>query len=214
MIMMFLCFCYLLRLASCRIVGVLALVCIANFCASFTAIAQQDTIIVNGRKQVSQPTGGLGDSLKSFKYMQMPNDDTLRIFIETRNEVARPEPYVTLLKISDGGAMVFSRQSLSQPEKIITAQLKPNEWKAIKQALDVKKFQAFKPESQIMVAIYRQSITVSKGTQRNTIRYQIDPSETDIAEIEQSIKEQLGTEGAPFWKLIQPLRAVNARFRW
>jgi hypothetical protein len=174
----------------------------------------QDTIVANGRKQISQPAGGPSDSLNRFKYMKMPTDDTLRIFIETRNEVAKPEPYVTMLKITEGGAMTFSRQSLSLPEKVITAQLKPNEWKALRQALDVKKFQAFKPASQIAIAIYKQSITVTKGNARNTIRFQMDPSETDITELENSIKEQIGENGKPLWKFIQLVRAVNARFRW
>lgn len=171
------------------------------------------------RVQIPQPllTDTPLDSLEEEqrkKRIDFKGDDSLRILLETRNDVARPEPYVTLLVITEGGGLTFYWRTKSGKEKMIGAKLKPEEWKGIRKVLDINKFNSFEPETEVAISVFKQAISVQKGKRRHTVRFAIEPTEVDEDEINKSILEQLGPEGAAHMRLIKAVRAVNARFRW
>ncbi len=147
--------------------------------------------------------------------------DGLEILLETRNEAGgMGAAFSTLLTIREGGVMQFNRRVLvekdKQKENVIDAQLKKSEWNGLLKALEIQKFSAVQTD-RIMFAMYRQGLTVKKGTQKHTIMFLIDPrilASGDPKLIDADIKRQLGLKGDKIWRFVQLVRAINNRFHW
>jgi hypothetical protein len=141
-------------------------------------------------------------------------DDSLRLYIETRNEAARPDPYVTMLTVTKGsGAMKFQWKTKSGREKTLYAKLTRAETRQLFAALNVKKLSQLQPDSDPAVALFKQAVIVTHKDLQASFRYMIDPLEIDPELVDKSIKQQLGKNYDPHWKFIQYIRAINARFK-
>jgi hypothetical protein len=140
---------------------------------------------------------------------------TLKIFFESRNVVARPEGYETLLTIEDGGAMTFEWHTVSGKRKTLTAQLKPKEWKNLLKTLDVKKFMEAQPESVVGYADWMQSLAIEKDEKERTLRMMVDYRKRTPEAVDRVIQEQLGTAVTKdLWAFISAVRTLNDRFKW
>lgn len=169
---------------------------------------------------VAQTTTATVSSTTSASVQTTPKtkrtySQSLRIFLETRNVVARPEGYETLLTIDSGGAMTFEWHTVSGKRKTLTAQLKPKEWKDLEKLLDAKKFLESKPASVVGYADWMQSIAIEKGGKERTLRMMIDYRKKTAEASEKFIQEQLGEEITnAHWKFITAVRIINERFKW
>ncbi len=139
----------------------------------------------------------------------------LKIFLETRNTIARPEGYETLLTISDGGAMTFEWHTVSGKRKTLTAQLTAKEWKALRSTLNEKKFFEAELASRVGYADWMQSLAIEKDGKERTIRMMIDYRKRTPEAIIKYIQEQLGEQATKdLWQFITAVRAANDRFKW
>ena len=119
--------------ALCRvfIVG-MSLLC----CFSVTGMAQTKATMRVTTATVSLTTSAT-TTPKSVNPPKRIPSKALRIFLETRNVVARPEGYETLLTIEENGAMTFEWHTVSGKRKSVTAQLKPKERRKNKCAISL-----------------------------------------------------------------------------
>jgi hypothetical protein len=139
----------------------------------------------------------------------------LRIFLETRNVVARPEGYETLLTIEEDGSMNFQWHTVSGRSKTISAQLKPTELVTLKKLLDFDKLYAMQPTTNVMYADWMQYLTVEKDEKSKSIRMMIEYRKKTKEAIDENIKQQLGDAVVKeIWKFIDVVRALNNRFRF
>lgn len=139
----------------------------------------------------------------------------LKIFLETRNVIARPEGYETLLTIEEGGAMTFEWHTVSNKRKTLTGQLTPKEWKALLKTLRPQKFFEAQPTSMIGYADWMQSIAIEKDGKERTLRMMIDYRKRTPEAADRSIQDQLGEKVTKdLWEFIAAVRAINNRFRW
>ena len=139
----------------------------------------------------------------------------LKIFLETRNTIARPEGYETLLTISEGGAMTFEWHTVSNKRKTLTAQLTAKEWKALRSTLNEKKFFEAELASRVGYADWMQSLAIEKDGKERTIRMMIDYRKRTPEAMLKNIQEQLGEQATKdLWQFIMAVRAANDRFKW
>jgi hypothetical protein len=139
----------------------------------------------------------------------------LRIFLETRNVVARPEGYETLLTIEENGSMTFQWHTVSGRSNNMTAQLKPTELAALKKVLDFEKLYAAQPTTNVMYADWMQYLTVEKDEKSKSIRMMIEYRKKTKEAIDENIKQQLGNVVVKeAWTFIEVVRALNNRFRF
>jgi hypothetical protein len=139
----------------------------------------------------------------------------LRIFLETRNVVARPEGYETLLTIEEDGSMNFQWHTVSGRSNTMNAQLKPTELVTLKKLLDFDKLYAMQPTTNVMYADWMQYLTVEKDEKSKSIRMMIEYRKKTKEAIDENIKQQLGDVVVKeIWKFIDVVRALNNRFRF
>jgi hypothetical protein len=152
---------------------------------------------------------------KSIKPPKRVPSKALRIFLETRNVVARPEGYETLLTIEQDGAMTFEWHTVSGKRKSVTAQLKPKELKELLKTLDAKKFMEGQPYSTVGYADWMQSISIEKDEKEKTLRMMIDYRKRTPEAINKVIQDQLGEVlTKDIWNFIASVRVINDRFKW
>jgi hypothetical protein len=142
-------------------------------------------------------------------------DDSLRIFVETRDESRPDVSYVSLLSITKGsGMLTFELRKKSGDAKSLFAKLTRAEEKKLFSMLNLKALAALKPETDPAIALMKQAIAVQhKGTVAQ-LRYMIDPQDYDPEAINASIKSQLGAAYKPHWRFLEFVRAINARFKF
>jgi hypothetical protein len=152
---------------------------------------------------------------KSVKPPKRIPSKALRIFLETRNVVARPEGYETLLTIEENGAMTFEWHTVSGKRKSVTAQLKPKELKDLLKTLDAKKFMEGQPYSTVGYADWMQSLSIEKDEKEKTLRMMIDYKKRTPEAVNKVIQDQLGEPlTKDIWAFIAAVRALNDRFKW
>lgn len=139
----------------------------------------------------------------------------LRIFLESRNVIARPEGYETLLTIHETGAVHFEFHTVSGRRDSLFAQLKPSELRALKKALNFPKLLDVEPAQRLVYADWMQSLTVEKDEKSKNIRFMVDIQKKTKENVEKYIKEQFGEEMTQVvWQLVQIVRSINDRFRF
>jgi hypothetical protein len=139
----------------------------------------------------------------------------LRIFFESRNVIARPEGYETLLTIEEDGQMRFELHTVSGRRDSIITKLKPRELQALKKALNFPKFFESQPVQRLVYADWMQSLTVEKDGKSKNIRFMVDVQKKTPENIDKHIQEQFGEAMTRnVWQFVQLIRAINARFRF
>lgn len=197
---------------------------LSSICAAFVMLMLVQSAFSQTQPSAEQPTPTTNSiTSTTFATINAPTpkpakklpSKTLKIFLETRNVVARPEGYETLLTIDDGGAMTFEWHTVSGKRKTMTAQLKPKEWKDLMKTLDVKKFMEAQPESIVGYADWMQSLAIEKDEKERTLRMMIDYRKRTPEATEKVIKEQLGAQVTKdHWAFIAAVRTINDRFKW
>jgi hypothetical protein len=139
----------------------------------------------------------------------------LRIFLESRNVIARPEGYETLLTIEEDGQMRFEFHTVSGRRDSIITKLKPRELQTLKKALNFPKFLESQPVQRLVYADWMQSLTVEKDGKSKNIRFMVDVQKKTPENIDKHIQEQFGEAMTrDVWQFVQLIRAINARFRF
>lgn len=185
------------------------------FGVAATSAAQTETTTPRTTTTTITLTTSATATPKAVKPPKRIPSKALRIFLETRNVIARPEGYETLLTIDEGGAMTFEWHTVSGKRKTVNTQLKPKEWKDLLKTLDTQKFMEAQPYSTIGYADWMQSISVEKDEKEKTLRMMIDYKKRTPEAINKVIQDQLGESlTRDIWQFIASVRAINDRFRW
>jgi hypothetical protein len=180
-----------------------------------TSVAQTQTTTPQTTTTTITLTTSATAAPKTVKPPKRIPSKALRIFLETRNVVARPEGYETLLTIEDGGAMTFEWHTVSGKRKTVNTQLKPKEWKDLLKTLDTQKFMEAQPYSTVGYADWMQSISVEKDEKEKTLRMMIDYKKRTPEAVNKVIQDQLGESlTKDIWQFVAAVRAINDRFRW
>ncbi|MCS6807632.1 MAG: hypothetical protein RML40_02975 [Bacteroidota bacterium] len=198
------------------------LIALTIFCTTQATLrAQQEQVPFSSSATATMSTATVSSTTSSVvPKPQKPSppepSKALRIFLESRHGVARPEPYESLLTIEEDGRMKFEfHTAVSNRRDSIRAKLKPHERAILLRSLDIKKFFAAEPEQKIVYADVMQMLTVEKDRKSKTIRFMIDIRKPSEEAVEQHIQQQLGPKATKdIWLFVQIVRALNKRFRF
>lgn len=182
--------------------------------AQIDVLAQETSATVSsGTVMVTSSTTSA--TQKAKETVKAKPSKALRIFFESRNVVARPEGYETLLTIEETGAVHFAFHTVSGRRDSILAKLKPSELQALKKALNFPKMLVVEPSQRLVYADWMQSLTVEKDEKSKNIRFMVDIQKRTKENVEKHIKEQFGEEMArEVWEFVKLVRAINDRFRF
>jgi len=169
--------------------------------------------LTTGSVMVSSSTTSATQKVKET--VKAKPSKALRVFFESRNVVARPEGYETLLTIEETGAIHFAFHTVSGRRDSILAQLKPKELQALRKALNFPKMLAVEPAQRLVYADWMQSLTVEKDEKSKTIRFMVDIQKKTKENVEKHIQEQFGKEMTrEVWEFVKLVRSINDRFRF
>jgi hypothetical protein len=189
-------------------------------CESAPQSAWQTETQTTVRQQAPTTTATISSSTSAIvqtkaKQEKPKPSKKLRIFLETRNVIARPEGYETLLTIEEDGAMTFQWHTVSGRSNTITAQLKPEELKALNKVFNEEKFFAAQPATNVMYADWIQYLTVEKNEKAKNFRMMVDYKKRTKQAIDEAIKTHLGAAMVnETWAFIAVVRTINDRFRF
>ena len=169
--------------------------------------------LTTGSVMVSSSTTSATQKVKET--VKAKPSKALRVFFESRNVVARPEGYETLLTIEENGAVHFAFHTVSGRRDSILTQLKPKELQALRKALNLPKMLAVEPAQRLVYADWMQSLTVEKDEKSKTIRFMVDIQKKTKENVEKHIQEQFGKEMTrEVWEFVRLVRSINDRFRF
>ncbi len=176
--------------------------------------AQETSSTTATRRVVATSTTSATQKVSDGAVKAKPSK-ALRIFFESRNILARPEGYETLLTIEENGAVSFQFHTVSGRRDSILTKLKPKELQVLKKVLDFPKLLASEPAQRLVYADWMQSLTIEKDEKSKNIRFMVDVQKKTKENMDNYIKEQFGEEMTRnVWQFLQVIRTINDRFRF